>query len=67
MKKHSLVTALALAAMFGGSEMRREPIRMKDPAKDAERIAAAQAKRARKAARRTACQPPNQPARGETK
>ena len=60
-RKMTMMAALALAALASPSFMdsfpKREPIREKDPVKDAERIAEAQAKRLRKAQRRLAMQP----------
>jgi hypothetical protein len=54
MRSNSLRAAIFAATLFGyGRGMRRsEPQRVKDPARDAERILAAEQKRARKAARR---------------
>jgi hypothetical protein len=57
--KAEAMAALALSCVFGDSAWhKREPIRIKDPAKDVERIAAAEAKRIRKAAKRKPTTPP---------
>jgi hypothetical protein len=57
--KADTMVALALSCVFGDSAWpKREPVRIKDPEKDTERIAAAEAKRARKAAKRKPITPP---------